>query len=53
MTNTPGGLAVDTISTIMKLAELGLALDDSSIAAAILKDILRTVEKAKEEGLSV
>lgn len=37
--------AVDTIDKIMRLAKLGLAHDDKSIAAAALKDILATIKK--------
>lgn len=46
-------LGVDTIIKIAKIAALGLHYDETSIAAAALKDILRAVEKFKKEGLGV
>lgn len=37
--------AVDTLGTIAKICGLGLSYDDTSIAAAALKDILRAIDK--------
>lgn len=39
--------AVDTIVKITSIAKLALSYDETSIAAAALKDILKAVEKFK------
>lgn len=39
--------AVDTIAKITGIAKLALSYDETSVAAAALKDILRAVDKFK------
>ncbi len=39
--------SVDLIVKVTKIAKLGLSFDETSVAAAALKDILKAVEKFK------
>ncbi len=43
--------AVDTIDKVMRIAQLGLSYDESSIAAAALKDILKAIKKFSAEEM--